>query len=167
MAEPPKAPARTDAPSSTDTAFATFYRANVKHLVGFLVLQGTRPVDAVDIAQDTMCRAYVRWGSLQSPRAWAFTVAAREMGRRRFAVEEPTAEPPEPSPLWRGGSEDRLRVDLADAITQLPERQRQVMAWTMYEYKPAEIARILSIDAGAVRASLRKARRMLAKAGFR
>jgi RNA polymerase sigma-70 factor (ECF subfamily) len=43
----------------------------------------------------------------------------------------------------------------------LPYRQRQVMAWTYDGYTPAEIATFLNLDAGAVRASLHKARETL------
>ncbi|WP_411156985.1 sigma factor-like helix-turn-helix DNA-binding protein [Nocardia cyriacigeorgica] len=48
------------------------------------------------------------------------------------------------------------------ALQTLPSRQRQVMAWTLAEYKPAEIAEILRITPEAVRSNLRKARRGIA-----
>ena len=44
----------------------------------------------------------------------------------------------------------------------LPLRQRQVMAWTLDGYTPAQIADELQITAEAARSSLKKARRTLA-----
>jgi RNA polymerase sigma factor (sigma-70 family) len=126
-----------------------------------LVLQGAGPAEAADIAQDTMCSAYQRWLELEKPRAWAFRVASRALGHRIYRVEAPTACPPEPSPLWRGDEADlaALRTDLLDSMAKLPPRQRQVLAWSFYEYQPGEIAEELGIDVDAVRASLYKARR--------
>jgi RNA polymerase sigma factor (sigma-70 family) len=157
--------ARPFAPPGIDHEFSTFYRLTVKHLVGFLILQGGSPVDAADIAQDTMCTAYRRWSDIEHPRAWAFRVASRGLARRMFAVETPTAMPPEPPPLWAGGEADlaALRTDLVEALATLPPRQRQVLAWSLYEYTPAEIAEELGIDVDAVRSSLYKARRAIGK----
>ena len=161
--EPADAPrtlaGRTD---RTETDFASFYRATVTQLVGFLVLHGARPFDATDVAQEAMTRAYQHWVAIDHPRAWVFRVASRELGRRLFAAEDP-ADEREPSPLWRGEAEYVvLRVDLLDAIATLPPRQRQVLAWSLYEYSPKEIAAELSITEDAVRANLYKARRAIA-----
>jgi RNA polymerase sigma factor (sigma-70 family) len=142
-----------------------FYRDTIKHLVGFLILQGAGPAEAADIAQDTMCAAYQRWFDLEKPRAWAFRVASRALGHRIYRVEAPVASPPERSPLWGGDEADltALRTDILDAMASLPPRQRQVLAWSFYEYQPAEIADELGIDVDAVRASLYKARRAIGR----
>lgn len=160
--DPAEATARAGSrPTDTDAEFSAFYRATVKHLVGFLILQGARPVEAADLAQDTMCTAYRRWSDLEHPRAWAFRVGSRALGRRLFSPEDLTAEPPEPSPLWRGTGIELTA--LVEAIAKLPPRQRQVLAWTLYEYTPTEIAAELGIHVDAVRASLHKARRAIGK----
>ncbi|MFF4902852.1 sigma factor-like helix-turn-helix DNA-binding protein [Streptomyces sp. NPDC001068] len=44
-----------------------------------------------------------------------------------------------------------------------PARQRQVLAWTLSEFTPAEIAEQLNMTPEAVRASLKKARRAATK----
>lgn len=54
------------------------------------------------------------------------------------------------------------RHEVLRVLDLLPLRQRQVMAWTLDGYPPAQIADELGITAEAVRSSLRKARRTLA-----
>jgi RNA polymerase sigma-70 factor (ECF subfamily) len=54
------------------------------------------------------------------------------------------------------------RHEVLHVLDRLPSRQRQVMAWTLQGYTPAEIAIELQINPDAVRASLMKARRVLA-----
>ena len=50
---------------------------------------------------------------------------------------------------------------ILEILRLLPDRQRQVMAWTYDGYTPAEIATFLSLDSGVVRASFHKARAAL------
>jgi RNA polymerase sigma-70 factor (ECF subfamily) len=52
--------------------------------------------------------------------------------------------------------------DVLRMLDRLPARQRQVLAWTVDGYAPAEIAAELQMTPEAVRASLLKARRALA-----
>jgi RNA polymerase sigma factor (sigma-70 family) len=47
------------------------------------------------------------------------------------------------------------------ALADLPPKQRQVMAWTIDGFSPAEIARELDVDPATVRQSLAKARKNL------
>ncbi|MEU4344397.1 sigma factor-like helix-turn-helix DNA-binding protein [Nocardia sp. NPDC023852] len=55
------------------------------------------------------------------------------------------------------------RHDILRVLRELPPRQRQVMAWTLADYTPTEIASILPpLTPEAVRSSLRRARRNLA-----
>lgn len=55
------------------------------------------------------------------------------------------------------------RHEILRLLAGLPPRQRQVLAWTLDGYTPAEIAEVLAITPEAVRASLMKARRALAE----
>ncbi|MFD0205291.1 MULTISPECIES: RNA polymerase sigma factor [Saccharothrix] len=147
-----------------EVAFTDFYRATTPSLVAFLVVRGARLADAADVAQETMAAAYRRRHDLDHPRAWAFRVASRALARRlASAREEPVAEPPEPSPLLRPTAIENWERhhDVARAVTRLPERQRQVMAWTLAGSTPAEIAAELGLRADTVRSTLLKARRAL------
>ncbi|WP_280273557.1 RNA polymerase sigma factor [Nocardia wallacei] len=147
-------------------AFKMFYESFVEDLALFLVWQGARVADAAEIAQETMIQAWQSWSGIQHPRAWARKVAGRALARRIGSVrEDPVLELPEQSALLREHPDFdawEQRHDILRALAKLPPRQRQVMAWTLEEYTPSEIAEILRIEPDAVRANLRKARRALA-----
>ncbi|MEV5899931.1 sigma-70 family RNA polymerase sigma factor [Streptomyces sp. NPDC052127] len=130
--------------------------------MGFLVNQGA----SVHIAQDTMTAAYRRWEDIEHPRAWAHTVASRALVRKiAFAEEQPAEQVPEPTSLL--ARPDAIaewdRHDLLPVLRSLPPRQRQVLAWALAGFTPAEIAEHLGMTVEAVRASLYKARRTVAE----
>ncbi|MDX8054083.1 sigma-70 family RNA polymerase sigma factor [Lentzea sp. BCCO 10_0798] len=158
-------PART---SAADAEFADFYRAHFKPLTAFVLMHGATLAEAADIVQDAMIEAYRTWDRIDHPRAWAYRVTSRSFGRRRFA-EDLVAEPPEPAPPLCGTDIENWeqRHDLLVVLGELPLRQRQVMAWALSEFRPAEIAGELGITPEAVRSSLVKARRALSARGAR
>jgi RNA polymerase sigma-70 factor (ECF subfamily) len=151
--------------TTQDTEFAAFYRTTTKPLVAFLIMQGATLTDATDIVQDAMIKAYRAWHGIDHPRAWAYRVASRALIRRLVDRRDiPVEQPPEPSPpLLRSGDSDdwELRQDLIRALAALPHRQRQIMAWTLAEYTPTEIAAELQLTPGTVRQNLHLARRTL------
>lgn len=175
---PPCSPALPDQPRSQqsippgpaptiDVAFSAFYRRFAPTLVGFLVWQGARLPDATDIAQATMSEAYRHWSTIREPEAWARRVASRALARHIARVEEDPAEeiPEYGSLLWSltNVSAWEQQHEVLRLLDLLPLRQRQVMAWTLDGYTPAEIAQELKINSDAVRSSLSKARKALAQ----
>jgi RNA polymerase sigma-70 factor (ECF subfamily) len=145
--------------------FTTFYNDFTPKLIGFLVLQGARPADAAEITQSTMIKAWQSWSTIDSPKAWARTVASRDWVRRVADTEEDLIAEPERSALLSSSSdidEWIQRDEYYQAMRALPSRQRQIMAWTMEGHTPAEIADQLRLNPASVRSSLRKARRTLA-----
>ncbi len=151
---------------AVDGEFSDFYRKNIRGLIGFLVNQGASLTEAADIAQDTMTVAYRRWNDLRSPRAWVHTVSSRAYIRRFAEVREEPVDPlPEPTSLLRTNAvaEWEARHDVLEQMKALPPRQRQVLAWTISEFTPKEIAGQLGMTPEAVRASLKKARQAIAK----
>jgi RNA polymerase sigma-70 factor (ECF subfamily) len=150
-----------------DAEFTVFYMKWTKPLVGFLVMQGADIGLAADLVQETMAVLYRRWLQVDHPRAWAFRAASRRLVRVVSAVREiPTDDQLLPqSPLLRFGAPDiehwEQRHDLIDLIKRLPSRQRQVMAWTLYDHTPAEIAEQLGLSVDTVRSNLYHARNTL------
>ncbi len=148
-----------------DEAFATFYQSFTPTLVAFLVWQGVPLQHALDVAQETMTDAYRSWETIRKPEAWARRVASRRWARQiAGSVEDSVDVVPEPV-LVREVSDLtnwEQRHHVLEVLKQLPSRQRQVLAWSLEDYAPAEIAEELQMTPEAVRASLHKARRRLA-----
>jgi len=114
-----------------------------------------------------MAALYRSWPRVEHREAWARTVASRAYARQIARVEEDPVEavPEQRSPLLHRDSDLDLLVEHDEVLRLLdllPSRQRQVMAWTFDGHTPAEIAAVLKIEPGAVRASLHKARATLA-----
>ena len=133
-----------------DQEFSAFYRTSVGDVVTFLLWQGASPTDAVDVAQEAMMAAYAHWDTIQHHRAWIRRVASRAWGHRFARVRErPTEHVPENSSLLRDDAAIESigqRHAVLAALKTLPLRQRQVMAWTIDGFTPAEIATELGLS---------------------
>ncbi|WDZ83243.1 RNA polymerase sigma factor [Micromonospora cathayae] len=164
---PPVGQRRDALPAETVAAFSAFYRDEVGKLVAFLVWQGASVADAADVAQETMRRALEQWVTIHRPGPWTRRVASREYARRVAGLPEvPADDLTDRNPLLRAPASEiaawEARQEELRLLGHLPGRQRQVMAWTLEGYQPAEIAEQLRMTPEAVRSSLRKARRTLA-----
>jgi RNA polymerase sigma-70 factor (ECF subfamily) len=163
VAPPPDPPD----PPGEDEAFSAFYRRFVPILVAFLVWQGARLDVAADVAQEAMIKAYKNWSKIRQPEAWARSVAYRDF--IRYRIDPPAVrygDPPEHSCLLRPLTNVEAweqQHEILRLLRHLPERQRQVLAWTLDGYTAAEIAEVLERTPEAVRASLMKARRTLTR----
>lgn len=133
---------------------------------------------AADLMQEVFMRAWQRLPELtgrsgDGQRAWIFTVArnlsidARRHQRTRAATEAALAsqpEPEQPSAPSMVIAAERVAI-LDEAIRQLPEQQRTVLAMaTAGGCTSPQIAADLGIPAGTVRYRLSLARRALAGA---
>jgi RNA polymerase sigma factor (sigma-70 family) len=155
------------APDEGPRGFADSFRSEMPRLVLFVMHLGADLSEARDIAQDAFVSALPRWPSIEHPAAYLRTTASREYIRRSSSAarEQPTAEVPDvianPDALVAKVEFRDQEIRVLVAIRRLPPRQRQVFAWTLDGFTPTEIAHILNVSAGAVRASLLKARREL------
>lgn len=120
--------------------------------------------DAEDLVQDTLTRAYGRWGMtipvVENPRAYLMRTAANvwiDEIRRRLPLaeaDEPAAEDPDPVELYEGS--ERLLQRLA------PREQAAVVMRETFGMTAAEIATTLGTTQGAVKAALHRGRERLA-----
>jgi RNA polymerase sigma-70 factor (ECF subfamily) len=149
--------------AARDLEFALFYQGEMPKLVGFLIVHGTHPCLAADLAQDTMTEAYRAWDSIDAPRAWIRKVASRKWWRELDRVEVSQEQPPEPDSLLSADEADEIenRHAFLGMLRDLPLEQRQVMAWTYDGYQPTEIAALLGKNPATVRSTLRTARAAL------
>jgi RNA polymerase sigma factor (sigma-70 family) len=154
-----------DNKDARDLEFTLFYTDDMPKLVGFLIVQGARPVVAADAAQDAMTEAYRKWDTIDAPRAWVRTVASRKWWPQaeRDRTEPPHDELPEPISLLSAeeSAEIENRHTFLTMLRGLPPSQREVMAWTYDGYQPTEIAALLGKEPATVRSTLRDARAAL------
>jgi RNA polymerase sigma-70 factor (sigma-E family) len=155
-------------PAVVGADFDAFYTREYPSLVRLAyVLTGSRAV-AEELVQETMLRAFRHWGRIadyERPGAWARRVLvnlATSRGRRLTAearaMSRLRARPPEPALAAE-------TVELWAAVRRLPARQAQVTALAYLEDRPiAEIAQMLGIAEGTVKAVLHRARGNLARA---
>lgn len=145
--------------------FAEFYAAERVRLVLFLLKMGAGWEDARDIAQDAFVHALLRWQDVQDPRTWIRTTAMRAYRRNRSRAAQEVKRAVRggwlPGPCFANLEQAEECRRVYEAISSLPDRQRQVMAWYYDGYRPHEIAELFKISKDAVRASLYQAKRQL------
>lgn len=151
--------------------FETLFREMFPRLVSLGALKTGRPDVARDLAQETMLRAHSRWDELadyDSPAAWCHTVMTNLLvDHHRSAASERNA-------IERVGGQlgdvttgdDRTETPALDRwnelVALLPDRHRTIV--TLYyadDLSVGQIATLLGMSRGAVKAALFKARRTL------
>lgn len=148
-------------------SFDEFYRCERPRLDVFVRRMGATWEEAKDIAQDTMLAAFIHWKEITNPRAWVRVAAVRKFLRQQERSRQGTelayrSEWGVSSCYTPPATYEETEIVL-DAIGKLPSAQRQVMAWSIDGYTPAEIAGILGENVATVRSNLRHARRQLAE----
>lgn len=146
--------------------FETVFREVYPRLVSLGTLKTGRADVARDLAQETMLRAHARWRELatyDAPDAWCRTVMTnllidhhRSSASERRAVERLGRRTTEADPA--SPALDRWNA----IVAPLPERQRTIV--TLYyadDLAVGQIADLLGMSSGAVKAALFKARRTL------
>lgn len=149
-------------------------RAPVRRLA--LTMIG-RPDGAEDVTQEVLIRVALKVSELRSPEAfpgWLYRItrnasldhvrARKRRGERREPLD--TAFPREDPGAGRTAldriRDRRIRALVVTFLNELPARQREVFDLVELKgYAPAEVAELLSLAPGSVRASLFKARRTL------
>jgi RNA polymerase sigma-70 factor (ECF subfamily) len=140
-------------------SFADFYSTNFAQLTGSLVLYTGDSELAMDLAQETMARAYRDWRKvcrLDSPPAWLHRVAfnlANSTFRKRMNEWRSSAR-------WRARSETvHHDADTPDAVTirrlvaSLPSRQKTALVLRYYaDLSVKETADVMGCAEGTVRA---------------
>ncbi len=150
--------------SQAVTDFSVCYAREISSLVWFVMSLGADAHRGADVAQAAFAEAFAVWDRIQHPTAWLRRVAGRLYYRQLVSRETLVEDVPERQGPLSAASvvelHDEARAVLA-ALADLPPKQRQVMAWTIDGFSPAEIARELDVDAATVRQSLAKARKNL------
>lgn len=146
---------------------SAFHAAHHGRLVGSLTLYvGDRDV-AADLVDEAMLRAFRRWehvSSLDAPAAWVWRVATnlatshlRRRGAFRRAFTRLTGGVPQHEAV-APVADHAWRLDVRDAVAQLPHRQREALILRYYlELSVAETADRMDVSADAVRSLTKRA----------
>jgi RNA polymerase sigma-70 factor (sigma-E family) len=146
---------------SADEALEQLYAAHWRSLVRLSVLLVRDQGSAEEIVQDAFVAVHHRWNRLRSPDlGLAYlrqTVVNRSRSHLRHRtvvsshLQRSTVPPDEPAADVGVGDVVR-RAAVLDALRELPERQREVIALRYYlDLSEAEIADALGISRGAVK----------------
>jgi RNA polymerase sigma-70 factor (ECF subfamily) len=157
-------------------AFEALVRDTRPALGTFLRRLCPSPQDAEDIVQDTYLRLYQHrqsYDGRSSVKTWMYTIALnllrdryRRKGSARLQGDVPTQLPVE-----RRLEKEELAERIGRLVQSLPEGQREIFTLYRYESLPYdEIARMLGISVGGVKAqmshALRKIREGLEPLGY-
>ncbi|MFD5483033.1 RNA polymerase sigma factor [Streptomyces hawaiiensis] len=143
--------------------YSSFYRAEKKHLIAFLMHLGARPHEADDLAHDALIKLLPdQWQYLEYPRAYlriiAFRIYLRQAKKDRVVLTDRVPDLPGGlDPVNHLEMSERAMVVL-NAISELPPVQRTVMAFVISGAENDEIATALNMKPGAVYTNTFRAR---------
>ncbi len=164
---------RVEAQDATEGAFTVFYNAHYDRLVGSLVLYtGDREL-AMDLAQETMARAYRDWrkvAHLDAPPAWLHRVAlnlANSAFRRKLAEWRSSVRAEDNAHRSHYDSDAGEAVAVRRAVASLPARQKTALVLRYYADMPvADVAKAMRCAEGTVRALTSQALEGLRRSGL-
>jgi len=157
------------APPAAADGFAALYRREYRSIRALAWALTGDGAAAEDIAQEAFLRAHQRWevvSAYDEPGAWvrrvAINLATSVLRRRTREVRALIRFDARPRESWDLPGPDRA---FWAAVRALPRRQAAVIALHYYEDLPvSDIAAVLDLAEGTVKAHLHKGRRNLAKA---
>jgi RNA polymerase sigma-70 factor (sigma-E family) len=142
-----------------DTAVEELYAAHYRQLVRLAVLLVRDVGTAEEVVQDSFVAMHGRWRGLREPDKGLAYLRQTVVNRSRSVLRHravqarhvPAAVPDQP-----GADEDAVaserRALVLDALRELPDRQREVLALRYYlDLSEAQIADTLGISRGAVK----------------
>ena len=142
-----------------DTAVEELYAAHYRRLVRLSVLLVRDVETAEEVVQDSFVAMHGKWRGLKDPdKGLAYlrqTVVNRSRSVLRHRGVQARYTPPL-QPDHPGADEDAVaterRTQVLDAMRELPDRQREVLALRYYlDLSEAQIAETLGISRGAVK----------------
>lgn len=154
----------------SDDEFDAFVRKDHAALVFHLVVLGFHQQLAQDAAQEAVTMLFLKWSTVDNPRAWvrvtgrrvALRLRERELRQQDLQVEasQHTSTDSVADPFLHVQERSEEAVVL-EVLWSLPEAQRLVMAWHFDGYGLEEIAELAGKPAATVRSLLRHARNRL------
>ena len=167
-------PVRTPDEHARAAQLEQLYGEHANRVYGLCLRMSGDAVRATELAQDVFVRAWEQLDRLQSDSdagAWLWRLAtnvvlnAMRSDRRRVARVAPVAEPALLERAQLGTPLPVRRLSLDAAIARLPDRAREVFVLHDVEgFSSGEVAELLGMAEGTVRAHLHRARSQLREA---
>lgn len=168
---PVTAPVRAAAEQSRAVVLERLYREHADRIYGLCLRMSGDAVRATELTQDVFVRAWEQLDRLRPDSdagAWLWRLAtnvvlnALRSDRRRVARVAPVAEPGLLERPSLGTPLPVRRMSLDAAIARLPDRAREVFVLHDVEgFSGPEIAQLLGVAEGTVRAHLHRARTLM------
>jgi len=168
------APVRTPAEQTRAALLEQLYREHADRVYGLCLRMSGDATRATELAQDVFVRAWEQLDRLQpgsDASAWLWRLAtnvvlnAMRSEKRRVARVAPVAEPALLERAQLGTPLPVRRLSLDAAIARLPDRAREVFLLHDVEgFSSVEVAELLGVAEGTVRAHLHRARSQLREA---
>ncbi len=165
---------RSAAEESRAAQLERLYRDHADRIYGLCLRMSGDRIHATELAQDVFVRAWEQLDRLQSGSdagAWLWRLAtnvvlnALRSDRRRLARVAPVAEPALLERAQTGTPLPVRRLSLDAAMARLPDRAREVFVLHDVEgFAGPEIAQMLGVAEGTVRAHLHRARTLMREA---
>lgn len=151
---------RPHQPQDYASRYDDFYLTFLPHLIAFLVTAGAPPDQALGIAQTTMIKLWRCWDDVSEPKHFARSSAFRllKTGALDGLILEGSVLRTRASDIT--GAESP-HMDFLSHLNELRVSERDVIAWSVEGYTPAQIASQLKINPKTVQADLASARRKL------
>ncbi len=142
-----------------DAAVEELYAAHYRRLVRLAVLLVRDVETAEEVVQDSFVAMHGRWRRLRDPDKGLAYLRQTVVNRSRSVLRHRAVEArhqPLPAPDVSGADEATLTAErralVLDALRELPERQREVIALRYYlDLSEVQIAEALGISRGAVK----------------
>jgi RNA polymerase sigma-70 factor (ECF subfamily) len=144
-------------------AFAQLFHHYAPRIKGMLIARGADPVQAEEVAQDTLLTVWHQAGRFDAGRAsasaWIYTIARnkhvdRARKVRRADAPEPTAPAPEPPDHQLAVARDKHALNRA--LDQLPPEQASVLRASFFDFRTqAQIADDQGVAVGTIKSRTR------------
>jgi RNA polymerase sigma factor (sigma-70 family) len=159
-------PANPAASPLGDGDFAELYLEHYSRLVRALIIAGSDPLTAQDLAQEAFARTFARWRRVRdgpNPAGYVHTTAFRLLHHRRPITETPVALDDTSLPAVPPVDHAALTAAaVRGALAGMAPRQRACVALCLYlGHSTGETAELLGISPSTVRVQLHRARQRL------
>jgi len=120
--------------------------------------------DAADAAHNAFAELFVKWDTVENPRAWLRKVAFRQMLRQPVKGECSLDTPHKEPVVLSSAAQLELHEDermILNALKKLPVTQRNVFALMYDQFTYSEISKIMNMNEDAVRQNAGRARKKM------